>query len=203
MGECRRDMRWNKESGECQIYMDVDCSSITYDTKPSPTILSAVEKAQKAMEENPNLIGEVIPPLDRTETKNESLSNSLLTKLDTSKASDDELKEAFCRDIDSFSFDMQEKKAEPLIDERPSQSCSVVPRSACALAYDSHDCTGGWKLVIPQGQLRFRWFTSYWSYRFDHHGLHFARVYTNIGMISTQWGSGPGVHLFSIRTAAS
>ena len=55
---------------------------------------------------------------------------------------------------------------EPLIDERPSKSCSTVPRSACAIAYDSHDCTGGWKLVVPQGQLRFRWFTSYWSYRF-------------------------------------
>ena len=24
---------------------------------------------------------------------------------------------------------------------------------------------GGWKLVIPIGELRFRWFTSYWSYR--------------------------------------
>ena len=25
--------------------------------------------------------------------------------------------------------------------------------------------SGGWKLVIPIGELRFRWFTSYWSYR--------------------------------------
>ena len=29
-----------------QIYMDVDCSDITYDTPPSPTILEAVEKAK-------------------------------------------------------------------------------------------------------------------------------------------------------------
>ena len=25
--------------------------------------------------------------------------------------------------------------------------------------------SGGWKLVIPIGELRFRWFTSYWAYR--------------------------------------
>eukprot|EP00092_Neocalanus_flemingeri_P036235 GFUD01039452.1.p1 GENE.GFUD01039452.1~~GFUD01039452.1.p1 ORF type:complete len:154 (+),score=11.70 GFUD01039452.1:39-464(+) len=58
-------------------------------------------------------------------------------------------------------------RREQLIDERPSNSCSVVPQFACAIAYDSHDCTGGWKLVIPQGQLRFRWFSSFWSYRND------------------------------------
>ena len=84
--------------------MDVDCSSITYETKPSAAILTAVEKAKEDMEAN--LIGEVIP-LGRTESKNESLANSLLTKIDATKATDDELKEAFCRDVDSFSFEMQ------------------------------------------------------------------------------------------------
>ena len=34
--ECRRDMRWNAAEGECQIYLDVDCSKFTYETKPSP-----------------------------------------------------------------------------------------------------------------------------------------------------------------------
>ena len=40
---------------------------------------------------------------------------------------------------------------------------------------------GGWKLVIPIGELRFRWFTSYWSYRcldnfmFTHAKLRLAR----------------------------
>ena len=33
--ECRRDMRWNSAEGECQIFLDVDCSRITYDTRPS------------------------------------------------------------------------------------------------------------------------------------------------------------------------
>merc|ERR1719365_424336 len=44
--QCRTNMRWNTKAGECQIYMDVDCSAITYDTPPSPTILEAVEKAR-------------------------------------------------------------------------------------------------------------------------------------------------------------
>ena len=56
------------------------------------------------MEEN--LLGEVVP-LGRTERENESLSISFLTKMDTKSATDAELKEAFCRDIDSFSFEMQ------------------------------------------------------------------------------------------------
>ena len=66
-------------------------------------------------------------------------------------------------------------------DEKPD-NCDVVPQSACAVAYDSGTCSGkkkgignflhnlfkgGWKLVIPVGELRFRWFTSYWSYRLD------------------------------------
>ena len=28
-------MRWNERESECQLYLDVDCSSVTYDTKPS------------------------------------------------------------------------------------------------------------------------------------------------------------------------
>ena len=44
--ECRRDMRWNAQEGECQFYMDVDCSSFTYDTPASAGVLSAVSRAQ-------------------------------------------------------------------------------------------------------------------------------------------------------------
>ena len=36
--ECRPDMRWNTAEGECQFFLDVDCSSFTYDTKPSATV---------------------------------------------------------------------------------------------------------------------------------------------------------------------
>merc|ERR1719318_1704600 len=159
--ECRRDMRWNKEEHECQLYLDVDCSSITYDSNPSQSVMDAVQRANKTLEEN--LLGEVIP-FGRIETKNESLSNSLLTQINGGNVTDSELKEAFCRDIDAFSFEFQAINESTAV---PYPTCSQVPESACAVAYDKHDCIGGWKLVIPQGQLRFRWFTSYWKYRND------------------------------------
>ena len=41
-------------------------------------------------------------PDDRTETKEESLSGSLLKYMDTTKATKADLEEAFCRDIESF-----------------------------------------------------------------------------------------------------
>ena len=47
--ECRHDMKWNTAEGECQFYLDVDCSSFTYDTKPSANILAAVERANAAI----------------------------------------------------------------------------------------------------------------------------------------------------------
>ena len=100
--ECRQDMKWNTEAGECQIFLDVDCSAITYDTKPSATILTAVEKAKAEM-----VVDGETAPLGRTETANETLANSLLTKIDPKNSTAEEIKEAFCRDIDSFSFEME------------------------------------------------------------------------------------------------
>merc|ERR1719244_362231 len=50
--ECRSDMKWNTQNSECQLYMDVDCSSITYDTEPSPVILEAVNKTLERIAEN-------------------------------------------------------------------------------------------------------------------------------------------------------
>ena len=102
--------------------MDVDCSSITYDTKPSPVILEAVNKTLERIAENnkadtstAELIGETtVNATDSEKSKSketisqnpdEALSNSLLTSLDPKKTSEADLKEAFCRDIDSFSFE--------------------------------------------------------------------------------------------------
>ena len=112
------------------------------------------------------------PPPARTETKQESLENSLLTYMGQS-ANEADLREAFCRDIDAYSFEFDKNQvsvppvAPPVVpvvpvrpvgpggprDEKPA-GCDVVPQSACALAYDSGTCSGGWKLVIPIGELR-------------------------------------------------
>lgn len=103
--QCRQDMKWNAEGGECQLFLDVDCSTITYDTQPSTTIIKAVEKAEAELTEGEQL--QLNGTLDRTESANESLSNSLLTRIDPKQATPEEIKEAFCRDIDSFSFEME------------------------------------------------------------------------------------------------
>ena len=116
--------------------MDVDCSSITYDTKPSPVILEAVNKTlEKIAEKNKTdtstaeLIGETTVNATDTEkaksnetisqNPDEALSNSLLTSLDPKKTSEKDLKEAFCRDIDSFSFEFAQPQRQTY---RPTSS---------------------------------------------------------------------------------
>merc|ERR1712012_933008 len=186
--ECRRDMRWNTQEGECQFYMDVDCSSITYDTPASAGVLGAVSRAQAAQQGGGDFVD--ASSLGRTETMQESLQNSLLRHVDPKTSSEAELKEAFCRDIDAYSYDIEPTL--PPTMARPQQTlslapprqtvvvagpdrrgankpskCENVPATACAVAYDSHNCDGGWRLVIPVGEMRFRWFTSTYSYRND------------------------------------
>jgi len=158
--ECRKDMKWNNEAKECQIFMDVDCSTITYETPPSSAVLSAVEKAKAEL---PSIASNLTQEtLERTQTKEESLANSLLKQIDPKTSTADQIKEAFCRDIDAFSFEFQEVK-----DERPSLLCMKVPDTACAVGYDSSKCSGGWSLVLPEGQRKFRYWSSDWGYRND------------------------------------
>jgi len=99
-------------------------------------------------------------PEDRTPTMEESLKDSLLAKLDKDKATESEMEEAFCRDVDSFSFDLNQYDGKP-------PSCEKIPSENCAVVYDSHDCGGGWKLYISSGQINFPYFSSYWKYRND------------------------------------
>jgi len=125
-------MKWNTETSECQIFIDVDCSKITYDTKPSPKILEAVNKTLDKIAENnqtetvsaesvvncTETVNGTEPVINGTEpvncnatismSPNETLSNSLLSSIDPTETSEAELKEAFCRDIDSFSFEFAE-----------------------------------------------------------------------------------------------
>ena len=50
-----------------------------------------------------------LQPPPRTQTKEESLANSLLKQIDPKTSTADQIKEAFCRDIDAFSFEFQVK----------------------------------------------------------------------------------------------
>ena len=94
--QCRPGMKFNEFANECQIFLDVDCSHISYESKPSQAILDAVETGKKRNIQ--------IDTENRTETAQETLKNSLLSFIDIEHATKNEIKEAFCRDIDVFSF---------------------------------------------------------------------------------------------------
>ena len=96
--QCRPGMKFNEFANECQIYLEVDCSNIFYDSSPSQIILDAAENGKKR-----NYHFDIE---DRTESAKETMKNSLLSFLDTEQATVEEIQEAFCRDIDIFSFEM-------------------------------------------------------------------------------------------------
>ena len=115
-----------------QILLDVDCSATTYDSPVSSLVQAALDKTKagiisapvpvptnvvdalfsgqdlssqeksKTKDKAVNALNATIPD-DRTETKEESLSGSLLKFVDAKNASKASLEEAFCRDIDAFS----------------------------------------------------------------------------------------------------
>ena len=100
-------------AGECQLYLDVDCSSITYETKPSTVVLEAVNKTLDSLEgKNTTEINLSDPTKPENQTisasPNATLANSLLSSIDKDKASKEDIKEAFCRDIDTFSWEFVE-----------------------------------------------------------------------------------------------
>jgi len=153
--QCKQDMKWNEAKGECQLFFDVDCSAVTYETPPSKFVLDAVKQAQA------NNINPIQQESEvRTPTREESLQSSLLSQIDKNHATEAQLKEAYCRDIDAFSFDFN-------VDDGKPPKCDPVPRTACGVVYDSGSCGGGWKLIITQGEITFPYFSSYWKYRND------------------------------------
>ena len=87
-------------ANECQIYLDVDCSSLTYESEPSPVVLDAVNKTLEKIETESSYTES-----SSSTSPNASLANSLLSSMDPATASKEEIKEAFCRDVDTFSWE--------------------------------------------------------------------------------------------------
>jgi len=157
-------MRWNPVANECQIYLDVDCSKITSTSPVSASISTAMAGVDADMANTEaNRTKEALESW--LATREGSLAFSLLDKIDPAKVSMEEIKEAFCRDVDHMDLRTQERVE--IEDKRPSLFCDPVPPSACALVYDSSSCSGGWKLAIPEGETRFRFWSSYYKYRND------------------------------------
>ena len=111
--------------------MDVDCSSITYESKPSTIVLAAVNKTLESLEgKNTTEINLSDPSKPENQTisasPNATLTNSLLSFIEKDKASKDEIKEAFCRDIDSFSWEFGQPKRDRRISSGTRTVGSIV-----------------------------------------------------------------------------
>ena len=106
----------------------------------------------------------------------------LLARINPNNTTLGELRAALCRDIDALGSQESLLPSPPvqatpapsdqppsppdLPDERPSPDCVPVPRSHCALAYDSSTCRGGWKLLVTEGQRTFPFFSfQFFKYR--------------------------------------
>ena len=171
-----------------QILLAVDCRAVTYDTTASPVVKAAAENARgpvksvatsvldtifsgqgidsvKMTEESVLIVSNMTIPDNRTETRDESLSGSLLKYIDARNASRKDLEEAFCRDIDAFS------EAFPIGTSSCYYGCfckEIGPNpNICAVLYDSGTCSSsGWKLDVFKGiQKRLKYFSSDWKYR--------------------------------------
>ena len=101
---CRPDMKWNREIGECQIFMDVDCSgpkvmSIeTATTTPSPV----EPNSGNSTNSNSSYVDDL--PQNMTQiTVEDTLKDSKLTQVDLNKTTEAELTAAFCQEIGSIS----------------------------------------------------------------------------------------------------
>jgi len=157
--KCRRDLRWNPEALECQLFIDVDCKNITY----SSPVSTVVANAASTLED----VTVFSVPTNRTETVDEGLQDSLisvLTASNTTKGTLDDLNEAFCRDTEAFSdaFEVDDTLNRP-------ENCQPLDRSACAVMYDSSTCAEGtWRLVVNRGtQKRLRYWSDDFKYRND------------------------------------
>jgi len=202
---CRKDMAWNTIALECQILLDVDCSTITYHTKVSPVVKAAVEKArgpvkskttnvldtlfsgqgidsEKMTVESVIIVSNMTVPDNRTETEDESLSGSLLKYIDVKNASKKDLEETFCRDIDAFS------EAFP-VSESSCNGCSCQDIRLCAVLYDSSTCSSaGWELEVARGeQKRLKYFSSDWKYRNDADTVGVKRGCTFLGFTGSSY----------------
>jgi len=95
--ECKQGTKRNSLTEACELFVDVDCSDFTYDSPSDPVLLEIGVSAEKqGTSGNQGKIDEAkIPSLLAF------LPNDLTKK---------QYREAFCRDVDVFALDMEQKR---------------------------------------------------------------------------------------------
>ena len=97
---CRPDMKWNSETGECQIFMDVDCSDIDVNSEPATAVSDSSATTTKPETDGDAEFVEVLEDKNITDlTANDTLKDSGLVKLDVNNTTEVELKTEFCREV--------------------------------------------------------------------------------------------------------
>ena len=95
---------------ECQLFIDVDCSQYSYVSTPSPVIVEKVDTVLEQLgdrDTETNLYSiKTAESSVITASPSVSLANSLLSAL--ASVTKEELREAFCRDIDTFSWELND-----------------------------------------------------------------------------------------------
>ena len=103
--KCRETMKWNNETLECQIFINVNCS----DLNDSNDL-----KLEKFDDSFINNLTEFSGKINISEvTSNDTLSSTELSRLNPNKITNVEIKNAFCRDIASVSRFYEEKLTIP------------------------------------------------------------------------------------------
>jgi len=128
--ECREDMKWNNETLECQVYMDVDCSDLD-SGKEEKEIETQTEKIVKKVSGNEtiaslDIANLTLPTYNLTETESgdyelnittltpeKTLAGSKLLEIDVNKTSKTEIRKEFCREIKAISLKYSEPQRVP------------------------------------------------------------------------------------------
>ena len=131
--ECREDMKWNNETLECQVYMDVDCSNLDSGKETDKEILSTTAKPEvkddtqgNATEPSLDVANVTLPTYNLTETKKgefelnltsltpeKTLAGSKLLEIDVNNTSPQEITQEFCREIKAISLKYSEPQRNP------------------------------------------------------------------------------------------
>jgi len=113
--QCRDDMKWNDEALECQVFIDVDCSSVK---SIETIILNGTTPDGKEVETFDDSgiynLTQTNGTLNVSEiTADETLESSELTKLDPNNTSPDEIKQTFCKDMARVTRSYEQRLVEP------------------------------------------------------------------------------------------
>merc|ERR1719188_91099 len=117
---CRPDMKWNSETGECQIFMDVDCSDIDVNSEPATAVSDSSVTTMKPETDGDAEFVEVLEDKNITDlTANDTLKDSGLVKLDINKTTEVELKTEFCREVSQIAGRFERQTRYEVVSRRP------------------------------------------------------------------------------------